>query len=530
MRCALYQIRSTAPIQKRTELRLILMLSLVLTGCRKSHPENSSLAISGNADEQTTNIEPEVRAFCGGCHAVPRPESFPKAAWYDEVRRGYDFYFKSGRRDLKPPVQSRVVTWFRDRAPERLPLIPPLESPSPVKFTTHELHIDSGAGESRKDQAPAVASVVWVPQAGSESGNLWLCDMRRGQVLSMPGLTSRASPADIRHLSVCSHPAVARTCDLNGNGKPDLLVCDLGSFLPEDHERGQLLWLSDGVTESESVPIPLLKEIGRIADCRVADFDGDGDSDVVVAEFGWHTTGGIHLLWNEGLSSDGHALQVRSEKIDTRPGTIHVPVVDLNGDGRQDFVALISQEHESIIAFLNRPDGFQKQVIYAAPDPSWGSSGIELTDLDQDGDLDVIYTNGDSFDSYLLKPYHGVRWLENCDGGLFQEHLLASVPGVHRAIPADLDGDGDLDLAVAALIPEETRQSTTVPHEGVLWLEQSSPGEFERHRVAESRSRHAALEVGDFDFDGDVDMVAGGFYGPHDDHLPTVILFRNDGR
>lgn len=528
MRWGLYPMRSAAAIQKKAELRLILMLCLILTGCRKAPPEDPDQVISGKVGEQVPDLESQIRAFCGGCHAVPRPESFPKAAWYDEVRRGYDFFFKSGRKDLKPPVQSQVVTWFRDRAPEQLPLTSPLDTPSPVKFTAHELHINPEGGKSRSSQIPAIASTLWT----AETGTLWLCDMRNGHVLSMSGFMSRTSAPEVRRVTLCPHPAVVRTCDLNGNGMPDLLVCDLGSFLPEDHDRGQLLWLPDGAAESEVRPVPLLTKTGRIADCRVADFDGDGDADVVVAEFGWHATGGIHLLWNEGLSPDSRSVKFRSEKIETRPGTIHVPVVDLDGDGRLDFVALISQEHEIILAFLNRPEGFQNHVIHAAPDPSWGSSGIELADLDLDGDIDVIYTNGDSFDSRILKPYHGVRWLENRGSFPFDEHLLASVPGVHRAVPADLDGDGDLDLAVASLIPDETRRTTAGLNEGVLWLEQSSAGIFKRHRVDEVRSRHAALDVGDFDFDGDVDMVVGGFYGPHphDDALPTAILFRNDGR
>ena len=56
--------------------------------------------------------------------------------------------------------------------------------------------------------------------------------------------------------------------------------------------------------------------------------------------------------------------------VDERHGAIHVPVCDLNGDGRPDFVALISQEHETVVAFLNEGGGrFRKETLYTAPHP-----------------------------------------------------------------------------------------------------------------------------------------------------------------
>lgn len=102
-----------------------------------------------------------------------------------------------------------------------------------------------------------------------------------------------------------------------------------------------------------------------------------------------------------------------------RPSTptqrhIHVPTCDLDGDGRLDFVASVSQHQETVFAFLNRGEGkIEKQKLWSAEDPSFGSSGLELVDLDDDGDLDVLGTCGDTFDNKHVKPYHGVYWLEN---------------------------------------------------------------------------------------------------------------------
>ena len=75
--------------------------------------------------------------------------------------------------------------------------------------------------------------------------------------------------------------------------------------------------------------------------------------------------------------------------LDPRTGAIHVPTIDIDKDGKPDFIALLAQQHESVIAFVNRGKGleFTPKIIYEAPHPNWGSSGIDLVDLDKDGNL-----------------------------------------------------------------------------------------------------------------------------------------------
>ena len=134
-------------------------------------------------------------------------------------------------------------------------------------------------------------------------------------------------------------------------------------------------------------------------------------------------------------------------------------------------------------------------------------------DLDGDGDLDVLVTNGDMLDDFRLKPYHGIRWLENRGGFPFVPHDLANLPGAHRARALDLDGDGDLDVVACAFVEfkaEGTPVSAVAAFPSLVWLEQTSPGTFVRHTL-ERGGRHVSLDVGDFDGDGDVDIVVGNF-------------------
>src|SRR5262249_48833937 len=154
-----------------------------------------------------------------------------------------------------------------------------------------------------------------------------------------------------------------------------------------------------------------------------------------------------------------------------------VPTVDLDGDGRLDFVALISQEHETVVAFLNDGSGgFRRENIFSANEPAFGSSGIALVDLDGDRDVHVLYTDGDALDTFSPKPYHSIRWLESCGTFPFVDHLLTAMPGAHRALAGDLDGDGDLDVVACSLLPRHMLGSQeSAAFDSLLWLEQESP-------------------------------------------------------
>jgi hypothetical protein len=330
-------------------------------------------------------------------------------------------------------------------------------------------------------------------------------------------VTSLEGAPTTESLAQLNHPAAIHPVDF-GDGRLGYVVAELGSFLPGDHNKGRVSWLRETEDKRDYDAVVLKDGLGRVADVRPADFDGDGRMDLIVAEFGWRKTGRILLLKQTG--QDNGIPHFESSEIDSRHGAIHVPVADLNGDGRPDFVALISQEHEAVDAFLNQGGGrFERQRIFQADDPSFGSSGIELVDLDEDGDLDVLYTNGDSLDSHYLKPYHAVHWLENQGAFPFQHHELTSLPGAARAVPVDLDADGDLDIACSAYLPP--RILNQVPGgkiDTLIWLEQEGKGKFLRHVIEQGASGHLALAAGDFNGDGTPDLAAGAFQPDSKDH------------
>jgi hypothetical protein len=272
--------------------------------------------------------------------------------------------------------------------------------------------------------------------------------------------------------------------------------------------------------------------VGRVADVQAADFRGCGKLDLIVAVFGWRDTG--EILYLENQTTDWSKPVFVPHVLDGRHGAIHVPVGDLNGDGKPDFAAVISQEHETVVAFLNEGGGkFRRETIYTAPHPAWGSSGIQLVDLDGDGDLDVLYTNGDTLDPpYLLKPYHGVRWLENQGHFPFVDHPLASLYGAMRAVAADFDGDGRPDVLVVSYLPaEEFPQCASLDLDSIILLRQAAPGRFVRSVLEKRTCDHVTCAAGAWDGDGRVHLVIGNFSLSSANRIPeAVVLWKNVGR
>jgi hypothetical protein len=171
-----------------------------------------------------------------------------------------------------------------------------------------------------------------------------------------------------------------------------------------------------------------------------------------------------------------------------------------------------------VVAFLNQGDGtFRKETIYTAPHPAFGCSGIQVVDLNKDGRLDVLLSNGDSLDPpILLKPYHGLRWLENRGAFPFVEHDLGPMPGVMRALAADVDGDGDLDIvAVSFLDSSAFPDGATKKLDSIVLLEQVAPGSFVRHPVETGGHEHMTCVLGDWKGDGKVRLITGTFRTPN---------------
>lgn len=472
-----------------------------------------------------------IKTLCGYCHADVDGSEAPREEWRHEVEQAFKFHRNSPRRNDPAPDMETVIAYFERKAvPYEKYTVPPLgeSNPGRLKFRMSEVHLESNW------TLPAIAGITWVAPVDAKPGFLLVCEMRSGGLYKVGLGDGKAAPVStpiIKPGSIfLSNPCHAQPCDLDGDGQTDLIVADLGTFLPGDETNGRVVWMKP-TSADEYESIEIASSLGRVADVEPGDFDGDGDQDLVVGEFGWRQTGNIRLLKNLGPKQG--RVKFESSILDPRHGTIHVPVTDLNRDGKLDFVALISQEHEVVEAFLGNGDGtFEKQRIYTAPHPSYGSSGIQLHDLDGDGDLDILYTNGDNFDRGQLKPFHAVHWMENKGSFPWVDHELIKMPGTHRALAGDMDGDGDLDIVAISLLTNAVlARFGKDKFDAVCWLEQTAPGTFVRRTLELGSCNHPSLEMGDFDADGDLDLAVANFFfeEPSDaEHPPALTIWWNE--
>ncbi len=466
----------------------------------------------------------QVKAACGICHAVPRPEILPRAAWRNEIARM--MLIRDGKPEPVGPIGAStrmvllsddlvgVLRYYQQNAPAALPAATPWPDADGHGFAVH------GFSAPGAPPLPAISHVRALDLAGNGAMQIVGSDMRQG--LMVAGAASDPS-GTLRVIGQVPNPANFQLFDFDADGRKDLLVADLGSFQPEDHLHGAVEWLRR-TAAGRYAPFRL-EGWPRVADVEPGDFNGDGKPDLAVASFGWRKVGQLAVL--ENTTSDYSHPSFVTHTIDPRPGSIDAVPVDMNGDGKLDLVVLFSQQFESVVVYLNTGHfTFSPQTIYTAPHPNWGSTGIQVVDLDGDGDLDVLMTHGDTFDDQILKPYHGIQWLENVGDGKFVEHDLADMPGVMRAEAGDLDGDGDMDIVACAFVaqPVDPRDQPGAP--SLVWLEQTSKGVFVKHTLERKPPRHATLDLVDVDGDGDLDIVVGNFMVGQEG-LPWIEVWEN---
>jgi len=370
------------------------------------------------------------------------------------------------------------------------------------------------------DEPPLIAHIQPVDLDDDGLLDVVLCD-DRGNFVSW----IQQKPAGTYSETVLAEDLIApshvQVFDFDLDGDKDLMVGVLGQLFPNNDKIGSVVILENDGAFNFTKRI-VAEKIARVSDVRAGDLDGDGDMDLAVAQFGYDDG---ETRWIENLGNwqfESHILQYLS-------GPINVELTDIDADNDLDIISLVSQEWEEIYCFVNQGNGeFQPKLLYGSSNQDYGSSGIALSDLDQDGDQDILYTNGDAFD-YIPpqgRPWHGVQWLENKGNLDFEFHRITSFTGATNVRPADIDNDGDLDLfAVSAFNIWDNPESYSM-----IWLQNDGQMNFTKHNISKNPTHLLTCEPGDFNNDGLMDVVTGGMHTyPPFDRLGRITLWLNNG-
>lgn len=195
---------------------------------------------------------------------------------------------------------------------------------------------------------------------------------------------------------------------------------------------------------------------------------------------------------------------------------LNIPYDIMIGDTRRDGLAeifIMSDRGEKLSYIRSQTLGFGGGLYTPREIPlSNGYVHGELADLDNDGDLDLVFTSRSD----------DIRWLESrmmTFGDFRDEAVLADFTDARMIKTGDINGDGHLDLVVSSLNGE------------IHWYRNiDGTAEFDEPNVVlalEDENRIYDLIVDDFDFDGDLDIVSKistGFAGNDEVHF-----HENDG-
>lgn len=488
----------------------------LLNSCKNNSTKRYQL--TGNTIEDGKNL---VQTYCTQCHELVPANALTKDVWHYHIlpqmsqffglgTYGTMYYKKDGDTSKMTLAEWSAIGAYYDKvAPSTLTAA---KAPAPLLNDWAGFVLKTPPVKSSKNKfTTMVVGNVY-------NHKIYSSDLETRKLYEWD---NQLRPKEITDLPT---EAVDGKFEKDANGNISGIFSCIGDVLSlGDFPNGRLIGVD--LTKNVGKQTTMATDLARPLQSVSGDFNKDGLADWVICGHGF-TKGGVYLLTQKA----DHTF-IKTNLSDS-PGSVQALTGDFNNDGWTDVMVLFGAGDEGLYLYTNNhKGGFDKKALLKFP-PVYSSTSFQLADLNHDGKPDLIYTCGYNFrNSRILKPYHGLYIFTNGGNWKFKQSYFYPINGCTKAIAADFDGDGDLDIATSAFFADMKNK----PAESFIYFEQDGPLHFKPHAVPVSKyGRWMSMDVTDYNNDGKPDIVLGnyssgfmfqpGFVPTWDKKIPLIVL------
>jgi hypothetical protein len=294
--------------------------------------------------------------------------------------------------------------------------------------------------------------------------------------------------------------------DVNNDGDMDVVAASDGNGIRVFFGDGSGNWSAVSTHPDDD---------GGYGDVALGDYDGDGNVDIFAGSPGNSASSpkGLHVFKGDGLR--GFTEVTESSGLPTDGYWRGVAVGDVDSDGHLDLAATSGYgSSHGLHVYMGDGTGTFTDESTGLPGNQERDSNVELVDFDNDGDLDLAAGGAAGVSVFLGNGGGGgsMSWTESSSG----------LPGSRYSgiCAVDVDGDGSMDLVLSAYNAgsgDGVRAYRNV-NSADSWTSISSglPDDGD----------YIDVSCGDFDLDGDVDILAAGSYS---DTYGIHVYYGNGG-
>ena len=299
----------------------------------------------------------------------------------------------------------------------------------------------------------------------------------------------------------------AGIADLDNDGDMDILIAN--------EHRPNILLINDGkgrFTNESAQRIPQVSHDSE--DIGIADFDLDGDLDIIVVSED-DKTNELYLNNGDGTFTDA------GSRIPVTGTSNSVVVFDINLDGAPDI--LIGNNGQNNLLINDGKGHFKDETTERFGEFIDVTQDLSLGDIDNDGDQDLLVGNEDAN-----------RILINNGKGFFEDQSArrltyrSAAEETREVDVADIDGDGDLDMLygnVQAFVEGAPRQNRLLLNDGKGFF-----SDITATHLPKDDNRCFGVAFLDIDGDGDADIMTGNTNGARFAGETPFSVYLNDGK